>query len=208
MKRVKNKSNISIIKDYLEGSRPFAQIGYTPKPKIKRKIGEVWKDEDGVEWIQTKSGKISKKLNDITESTRKVCSICGQDIKWSNNHNDEKMFNKTGKCYDCVIEEENKMRINGTYPIYEKIKIINNQKTFLLDLKQKIKESISYLEKKDKKIQFVNGDGSIESWSNASMDSLLKEATNDLSEVDKSLILCDASISMLEKQLDSIKNNK
>ena len=108
MKRAQNKSNLSIVQNYLDGARPFSQVGYMPLPEKKHKDGDTWKDRDGKEWIQMGASKISKTLHETRESTRQLCSSCKKDIYWAGNSYDEKFFIKTGKCYDCVVEEETK----------------------------------------------------------------------------------------------------
>ena len=45
MKRASGKSNLSIVKDYLEGNRPFIQISMAGVEELaKRKEGEEWEE--------------------------------------------------------------------------------------------------------------------------------------------------------------------
>ena len=208
MKKASGKSNIEIVKDYLAGERPFVQVGYEPPAEQKHKDGDVWTDKNGIEWIQIGASRISKKLYDTKEMTRQVCSVCNRDVAWSNNNNDVKFFNKTGKCYDCVVEEEHRMRLDGTFEIYEKIKVIKNQRSFLKDLKEKIEESIKWSQNKSNKIEYINEDGSTDTWTDLSRDGFITEAENDLLEVNKSLILCNVSIDMLETELNECKSKQ
>jgi hypothetical protein len=208
MKKASGKSNIEIVKDYLAGERPFVQVGYEPPAEQKHKDGDVWTDKNGIEWIQIGASRISKKLYDTKEMTRQVCSVCNRDVAWSNNNNDVKFFNKTGKCYDCVVEEEHRMRLDGTFEIYEKIKVIKNQRSFLKDLKEKIEESIKWSQNKSNKIEYINEDGSKDTWTDLSRDGFITEAENDLLEVNKSLILCNVSIDMLETELNECKSKQ
>lgn len=208
MKKASGKSNIEIVKNYLAGERPFVQVGYEPPPEEKHEDGDVWTDKEGIEWIQVGASRISKKLYDTRELTRQICSSCGRDVAWSNNHNDVKFFNKTGKCYDCVIEEEHQMRIDGTFETYEKIKVIKNQRSYLRDLKTKIEESITWLQNKSNKIEYLNEDGSKDNWTDISRDTFISEAEADLAEVNKSIVLCDVSINMLENEMNELKNNQ
>jgi len=208
MKKASGKSNIEIVKNYLSGEHPFTQVAYTPPPEQKHKDGDVWTDKNGTEWIQVGASKISKKLYDTRELTRQICSVCQRDVSWSSNKNDMKFFNKTGKCYDCVIEEEHQMRLNGTFETYEKIKVIRNQKSFLLELKQKIEESLNWLNNKSNKIEYLNEDGTSEQWTDVSRDEFVIEASNDLTEINKSLAICDVSINMLETELNELKTKQ
>jgi hypothetical protein len=200
MKRAANKSNISIIRDYLDGVRPFTQVGYTPKQEKKRKEGEVWTDGDGKEWIQLGSTKISKVLHDTKEMTRQLCSSCKMDIYWGGTHLDEKFFNKTGKCYNCVIEEETKMRLDGTFEKYEQTKVIKSQKSFLEELKLKVEESLAWLKNKDNVLKYMNEDGSYDKWDDVSRDKFIEEAEQDLKNITQSIEDCSQSLSKLETQ--------
>lgn len=206
MKKASGKSNINIIKDYLAGERPFVQVGYVPPVEGKHKDGDVWVDKNGIEWIQKGACKFSKKVYDTREATRQICPDCQKDIYWSSNHNDQKMFNKTGKCFDCLIIEETKMRLDGTWNTYEKIKVIKNQRSFLKEFKVKIEESIEWLNNKSNKIEYVNEDGSIEYWNDLSKETFLIDAEKDLAEINKSIILCNESIAMLESELNELKS--
>lgn len=208
MKRAQHKSNISIIKDYLNDERPFVQVGYNGPAEVKRKDGDTWIDRDGTEWIQVGYTRMTKKMKEIRENTKQVCASCNRDIFWSGDKNDEIMFKKTGKCYDCVIEEETKMRLDGTYENYEKTKIIKNQQSFLKELEDKIKESIQYLENKSNKLEFINEDGSTELWSDTQREKLLEDAKKDLEEVKKSLILCGVSLTMLADERTKHESTK
>lgn len=206
MKKCSGKSNIEIIKSYLNNERPFIQVGYTPPlEEEKHKDGDIWTDKDGIEWIQKGASRISKKLYDTREATRQICPVCKKDIYWSSNPNDEKFFNKTGKCYDCLIDEEHKMRVKGTFETYEKIKVIKNQHSFLNELKQKIEESIVWLQNKSNKIEYLNSDGSVETWTDINRGIFLEECNKDLIETNKSLILCDESIKILENELNELE---
>ena len=52
MKRATGKSNLDIVKDYVEGNRPFIQVGYDPNlNNSKRKEGEEWEDGQGNKWV-------------------------------------------------------------------------------------------------------------------------------------------------------------
>ena len=52
MKKASGKSNLGIVKDYLEGNRPFVQVGYDSNlENNKRKEGDQWEDSQGRKWI-------------------------------------------------------------------------------------------------------------------------------------------------------------
>ena len=51
---------------------------------------------------------------------------------------DDKFWRTQGHCFDCQIDIENKMRIEGTYEEYAKTKMLENQKAYLKDLEQSL----------------------------------------------------------------------
>ena len=55
MKRATGKSNLNIVRDYVDGNRPFIQVGYDPNlNNSTRKEGEEWEDGQGNKWIWKK----------------------------------------------------------------------------------------------------------------------------------------------------------
>lgn len=184
--RVK-KSNIDIVKSYLAGERPFIQVGYVP-PSVKRKEGEEWEDVSGQKWVQRNGykTKVNEQANMIREASRRKCE-CGQDITFGNKL-DEKFFAKTGKCYNCLIEEETRLRVLGVYPHYEKYKLLSNYLGFLDDMKQKILDSIKYFEAESDSLKIIcNSEGFTERFQGINTTELLSAAKKDLEEITKAI---------------------
>ena len=189
MKRATGKSNLDIVKDYVDGNRPFIQVGYDPNlNNSKRKEGEEWEDGQGNKWIW-KNGtkrKVSK-LGQIKIDQR--CSICNADMKFGN-YLDDKFFPKTGKCYDCTISFESKLKVLGAYADYERYKIYNSILSEMKDFKKNITDSMEYLEKNpEEKLQFFNDDGSQEFWTDdtTQIQKVLSDLKNDLKDVDENI---------------------
>lgn len=182
------KSNLDIVKSYLSGERAFVQVGYDPNlNNSKRKEGEEWEDGQGNKWIWKNGSKrkVSKLANIKIEQR---CSICEADMKFGN-YLDDRFYPKTGKCYDCTISFDSKLKVLGVYADYERYKIYNSLLSEMKDFKKNIIESIEYLEKnKDNKLQFFNDDGSQEFW------------TDDTDKVQK--VLSD-----LKKDLQNVEDN-
>jgi len=201
MKRAQSKSNIDIVKGYLDGERPFIQVGYVgDKDKyIIRKEGETWTDSSGKNWIQTANGPqtVTRVMDIIREEMNEKCSCCGREIRWGTRQ-DRKMYYKTKKCLDCLVEEETQLRIKGQFKLYETKKLIENELSYLNDIRQKLKEGKDYLESEDSKtITYANQTGMVEEWSNEARGELLEN-------VKKDFVTCLKKIKSAEKELKKV----
>ena len=200
MKRTKTgMSNIDIVKGYLAGERPFTQIGYTESSR-ERKEGEIWQGSNGQTFI-FKDGvkKALSRPTKIIDACRLECKDCKKNMKLFNDRLDDKVFPKTGLCMDCLIAFESKLKREGKYESYEKSKVFNNQKSHCVSLKQKLEETIKYLENYDNKIKYMNEDGSQEYWTDTTRTKILKGAKLELKEVNKALV-------DIEKRLKELDN--
>lgn len=200
MKKASGKSNLSIVKDYLDGNRPFIQVGYDPNlENSKRKEGEEWEDSQGNKWVWKNGSKRKiSKLANIKIDQR--CSICNADIKFGN-YLDDKVYPKTGRCYDCNIIFDSKLKTLGVFQDYEKYKIYHSMLSEMSDFKQQMEESITYLESNDSlpKLQYFNEDGSQEFWTDDTdmKIKVLKDLKKDLVNVDERIDELNKKISEL-----------
>ena len=87
-----------------------------------------------------------------------------------------------GKCLECVIAMEHKLKIAGKYEEYVKTKVANNVKSFF---KQADKEVEIIKQSLDSKVSFVNKDGSLEKWDAQDRDVILEKVTKDYIEMKK-----------------------
>lgn len=202
MKKASGKSNLSIVRDYLSGERPFVQVGYDANIALQsRKEGEEWEESDGSKWIKKNGYKhrVSKKAQYILEQR---CTVCNADMKWGN-HLDQKIYPKTQRCYECNIEFEGILVSSGLFGDYEKFKIINNELSMMRDFKNKIVDSITYLENytpQTKNLQFFNEDGSNEIWLDDTdrRQVVLKDLRSDLEKVTAGIALAETTLSHLQ----------
>lgn len=195
------------IKSVVDGENPFIQVGYVGLPEKKRKIGEEWVDKDGITWKQEKNTKtrISHGISSVRDSLKQFCSKCGQDIRWGNRY-DEKMFLKTGKCYNCVIEDDTSKMLNGSFAHYDRLKILENKYSLAKEFKIKLKETIDYLTSYDGKLKYHNAEtNSEEVWLDQNKDFLLEEATKDLQKTEELIVELSAEIESLKDNLGDTK---
>jgi hypothetical protein len=132
------------------------------------KVGDKWTDEDGVEWEQ-KEGYKSKlgKLNDLREQMKTFPNCYevekGKECKKNSITaiaQDWKMKNITGRCLDCQIAFEHKLKVSGEYERYEKQKLYENGLAWLVEAekdKEIIKEQFRH-------INYANPEGDVEHW--------------------------------------------
>jgi hypothetical protein len=192
------KKNIDIVQDYLNGERPIIQVGYRGDMDkyIIRKVGERWTDASGKEWEQKNYGPVAvTRVSDIIrEEMNEKCVCCKKEIRWGTRQ-DRKMYYRTKKCLDCVVEEETQLKIKGKYKLYETKKLIENELSYLNDIRHKLKESKDYLESEDSKtLTWANSTGMVEEWSNEARGELLES-------VKKDFVTCLKKIKAAEKEL-------
>ncbi len=174
-----SKSNIEMVRDYLKGERPITIVGYEAPAEQKHAVGEKWTDVQGREWEQKENGpvRVTKVIDIVRAELDDRCSDCGCEIRWGSRH-DRKFFHKTGKCFDCLIAEETKLRLRGQYKLYEERKLLQNQLAYLTDVRAKLREAYDFT-KDHKELTYVNSNGFVERWENDARDDLLISLKKD-----------------------------
>jgi len=76
----------------------------------------------------------------------------------------KKMYAIHGKCFDCVIEMETRLKAEGKYLEYEKKMLNGNKNTYLTDLEQALDDWMK------ESNTFVSEDGEVEGWSKVVKD--------------------------------------
>ena len=121
MKKATGKSNISIVKDYLSGERPFLQVGYTPD-LVQRVEGEVW-ESGGRKWI-FKDGRKQALTTPSKFLIKFECSDCNMNINLFGDKMDKKFYNKPA----AVLNVKSNSKANLKYKA--SMKIMKKQKFF------------------------------------------------------------------------------
>lgn len=206
MKKCNNKSNLDIIRSYINNERPFTHVGYDPNlNNSKRKEGEEWEDSKGDKWT-IKNGvrqKIPKKAKIIIEQR---CKNCNSDVRWGN-YLDHRVWPKTQLCYDCFIEEETNLKLMGVWNEYNELRDLKNEKSILDDLRKKFEESKKWCDEQESKaVTFIEEDGSIEKWEgNLDYKKIKSDLIRDLDVLYKRLSELDEKIKKLEEIYESAK---
>ena len=110
------------LKDLMSGkehTKEYVQVGYEGK---KENLGG-----------KTRESELSKTMQSVRMPW--FCPKCNKAMK---KKLDDKFWRTQGHCFDCQVEIENKMRIEGVFEDYAKTKMLENQKAYLKDLEQSI----------------------------------------------------------------------
>lgn len=167
------------------------KIGYDSGNRdIKREIGEVWVDMNGVEWEQRSYGKVQQsKLSETMSEVRRWLveqNECKDKncIKTKYGYTDKKLIKKTGYCSNCLAEKEAKIKSDGMWDVYERYKISQNMIAYGNDVMKQLNQALLDI---TNEYEIVNEDGSIETWKmEKSVDELKAEIqqTIDSSQIE------------------------
>jgi hypothetical protein len=114
------------------------QVSMAISPKIERIEGERW-EEDG-KWWEMRGG-IKRSITSL--SGARMPWWCPKCSKPMNHRFDRKFYYLRNMCYNCNIDFEGQMRLDGTYDAFEKRMVRENEKAFLRD---KIVEYREYID--------------------------------------------------------------
>ena len=187
--------DINDVKKLLSGeheSQNKVQVGFVTDKKEDgqtREIGERWFDADNNEWEQKngykmKLGKVWQQelhqyLTEFPNCQKETCT-CGIPKKL-----DEKMRKIHGMCFDCVVNMEHKIRLEGKWEEYEKTKLKENAIAWLSEAERDKNLIVNELSK----AEFTNDFGDIEKWdTKIDKEELLKKIENEFEQFRKNFI--------------------
>jgi hypothetical protein len=155
------------------------QIGYTKKIELYQE-GDVWEEngkkwtiKDGIKQSHTKLDQIKKEV-----FTPLFCPECSNIMK---KRMDSKMYKIHKKCFDCVIEMEHKLKLEGKYDEYEKNLVAHNALSYANDLEQYLLEAINTSNN-----QYVSENGEVERWKGGiDKEKLTQEVKDGIEEFKK-----------------------
>ena len=203
------KSNLDIVRSYLNGEKAFVQVGYDANlENNKRKEGEEWEDGQGRKWVWKNGSKrrISKRATIINEQR---CKCCNMDVRWGN-YLDDRVWPKTGYCYDCFIDFQTNLKLIGMFEVYNELQDLKNERGILEDYKKKFEESKKFCEEnKDKDVTFLEEDGSFEKWDgNIDYNKIFEDLTKDIGVIDVRLEELNLKIKEYEEKYESAKSKR
>jgi ribosomal protein L37AE/L43A len=162
--------NIEAIRKMLDGTHRtqnkttvgFSDADKVAKQNTKRTPGEVW-TENGEEWEQRDGFKIKKgKMDEIRQLiANKMPTECPKCNNPMTKRLDEKFWKLEKHCFDCQVDFEHNLRVEGKYEAYEKERMLKNAEAWLKDAEQEAKELIESFRNP---ANFTNVDGTTEQW--------------------------------------------
>jgi hypothetical protein len=126
------------------------QVSMAYTPKVERKEGERW-TENGKTYVM--KGGIKQSLTLMEEA--RMPHWCPKCSKAMNHRFDRKFYYLRGWCFNCNVEVEGKMRIDGTYEAWERKLCRANEVSWIKD---KIEGHLTYIKEfKEPTVYFENG---------------------------------------------------
>lgn len=141
------------------GARTQIQTGWEKKSGVYKE-GDVW-EVDGKKWT-IKNG-IKQTVTKLDEIKKLIvmpfaCPSCGQAMKIDDYN--KKMWSIHQKCFDCVIEMEAKIKLEGKWDEYERGILNANKNANVDDFEKAIEEFYT-----SKAESYITEQGDIETWS-------------------------------------------
>ncbi len=161
------EADISRIRNIIEGrygEKTKTQVGFSQK-KEEHKEGDIWEENEKTWTIKNGIKQTITKLDSIKELIKfpLKCPCCSKAMK-PNQYN-KKMYAIHGKCFDCVLEMETKLKLEGKFEEYEKQLLNQNRLSHLDEFETAINEYI-----KSTSESFITEDGKKERWLGGGID--------------------------------------
>ena len=143
-----------------------------------------------------------ERKNDKMDALRETRTpwFCPECKKIMNKKLDDKMYRLYNQCFDCQIQFENKLRIDGKYDEWEQKKMLNNQLSYIRDQIESIED---WKEEASKPLEFFDQVGvqdvelQTEKWSQ-NTEQVEKMSNEALEELNKMKVEAEEKLNSLE----------
>jgi len=158
------------------GESSELQVGYTTK-KEDHKEGDIW-EEGGKKWTIKDSIKQTATKLDKAKKEAILPLFCPNCKSLMKKRNDTKMYNIHKMCFDCVIDMEGKLKIEGKYKDYERTMVSNNAEDYVNYLETYLMEALNTSNR-----QYISEKGEVERWKGGiDKEKLTKEIKESITE--------------------------
>lgn len=177
-------SNLNRIKNILAGDVSSATktiVGYK-KEKIIHKEGDIW-EENGKTWTIKDGLKQTFTKLDAARKTILIPLACPKCNKSLKHELDRRAWKITKKCFDCNIEEETRMRADGTFEEHTRKLYKDNAMAWLREKRGQFNDYISSVGTLN---GFVTENGTVEDWyGGLDKQKLIDQFEEDYSKMEK-----------------------
>lgn len=139
------------------GEKTTTGTGYT-KAHIDYKEGDVW-EEDGRTWCIKNGIRQNITKLDKAKQTNLMPLFCPECTKIMKNRNDKPFYNIHKKCFNCVIEFEQKLKLEGKWEDYEKSIHNSEIDNVIIEFKNWAEDEL-----KENNHSYITENGVIEEW--------------------------------------------
>lgn len=162
LKKEFSKRDVQRMRNIITGNAGGAtgvQVGYSKQSQnyqegdVWEDSGKVWTIKNGIKQTVTKYDKLKRLV--VLPLT---CPNCGKPMKSTDLN--KKMWSVHNKCFDCVVDMETKIKIEGKWDEYEKEMMNANKDAMVNDFEKAFNEYIN-----SQNESYFTEAGDIESWS-------------------------------------------
>lgn len=162
LKKEFSKRDVQRMRNIISGNANSAtgiQVGYSKQSQDYQE-GDVWEENDKTWTIKNGIKQTVTKHDKLRQLTvlPLACPNCNKPFK-SDNIN-KKMWTIHHMCFDCVIEMEAKIKLEGKWDEYEKGMLNSNKNAMVNDFERAFEEFTNV-----KNDSYITEQGDIETWS-------------------------------------------
>jgi hypothetical protein len=185
LKKEFSKKDVNRARNLIQGKTGEStgtQLGYIKK-QVEYKEGDVWTEGKKTWTIKNGIKQTVSKLDAIKKEVFMplCCPECGNVMK---KRLDKPNYKMHKKCFDCVIDFEHKLRIEGKYEDYKKELKTKNELTILNELESYLLNAVNATN-----TGYVSEQGEVERWvGGVDKEKMTKDITKTAQERRESLI--------------------
>ena len=156
------------------GDKTVTQVGYT-KPHISYKEGDKW-EENNKKWTIKNGIKQSISKLDEFKDQYHIPFGCPKCKKPLNKTLDGKMYRIHKQCFECVVNMETQLKIEGKYEVYKNHFLKSNVLYGINEFQAWLEEEA--VRGNDKSM--ISENGELESWNNNNNKEVKDKITNEI----------------------------
>ena len=162
------------------GNKSTVGIGYTKKDDF-HKEGDVW-EEDGRQWTIKDGIKQNITKLDKAKKAHLMPIFCRECDKPMTYWQDKNFYNLYKRCFNCQVDFEGQLRIEGLFEDYKKNIINSDIDNFIKDYETFVEECLN-----DNMESFISEAGDIEKWKGKLNKELVQKSKEETIKYLKSL---------------------